>query len=97
MSLISGYAVSNGACEISFQSIIFCTVSNGTREILFQFVFFVLFSMRRVKFHFQSEQITLNYIMLEPKIEFNNKKTKIYDFFQEAIKSSVPLMGHHSP
>ena len=35
--------------------------------------------------------------MLEPKIEFNNKKTKIYDFFQEAIKSSVPLMGHHSP
>ena len=37
--------------------------------------------MGHVKFRFKSIQIILNYIMLEPKIKFNDKKTKIYDFF----------------
>ena len=51
---------------------------------------FALSSMGHVKFRFKSVQIILNYIMLEPK-------TKVYDiFFQEAIKLSVSLMGHHT-
>ena len=53
--------------------------------------------MRHVKFHFKSEQIILNYIMLEPKIKFNDKKQKYMIFFQEAIKLSLSLMGHHTP
>ena len=66
----------------------FCTVSNGTCKILFQSAFFALYSTRHVKFCFKSVQIILNYIMLEPKIRFNDKNQDISCFFQEAIKLS---------
>ena len=43
--------VFNGTCEISFPSVIFCTVSNGTCEISFKSVIFALSLMGHVKFH----------------------------------------------
>ena len=52
--------------------------------------------MGHVKFRFKSVQIILNYIMLEPKLNLTIKKHDLYIFFQEAIKLSVSLMGHHT-
>ena len=68
----------------------------GHVKFHFHSVFFALYSMVHVKFRFKSIQIILNYIMLEPKIKFKDKTQRYMIFFQEAIKLSVFLMGHHT-
>ena len=75
-----------GHVKFHFNLSFFALSPLGHVKFHFNLSFFALSPMGHVKFHFKSEQIILNYIMLEPKIKFNDKKTKIYDFFSRSYK-----------